>query len=310
MKLHEGLRKRRLFILRSLIVVSASALFTFACNDTNDQYDASGSFEAEETIIPAEASGTILQFDIEEGQILRAGQYVGFIDSTQVYLRKKQFESQIRAALSQRPDIAAQVAALGVQLRSAEREQNRISNLVKAGAATQKQLDDVNSQVNMLKRQIEAQQSSLGITSESITRQAAPLQVQIEQTEDQLKKCRIINPVDGTVLTKYTEAREMANPGKPLYKIADLSDLILRAYITGDQLSQIKLGQKVTVLADDGPDNYREFEGVITWISDKAEFTPKTIQTKKERANLVYATKIKVKNDGSLKIGMYAEVKF
>ena len=288
----------------SLIVLLA------ACNNSENGFDASGAFEAEETIISAEATGKILRFDIEEGQVLKMGQPIGFIDSTQLYLKKKQFQSQIRSTLSQRPDISSQLAALQVQLQSTEREQTRIANLLKGGAATQKQLDDISSQVEMIKKQIKAQQSSLGITTESITRQASPLQVQIEQTEDQLSKCRLVSPMNGTVLTKYAEVHEMANPGKPLYKIADLSHLTLRAYITGGQLSSVKLNQKVKVMVDSGADSYKEFDGLITWISDKAEFTPKTIQTKDERANLVYAMKIRVANDGTLKLGMYAEVKF
>ena len=295
---------------RLAITAAISVSLLFSCNDDGDRFDASGSFEANETIISAEAAGVIEQFSAEEGQRLEAGQYLGYIDTTQLHLRKLQLESQIGSILSQRPDIATQVASLKIQLESAEREQQRFANLVKAGAATQKQLDDVSANVDMLKRQIAAQQSALGITSESITSQTSPLRIQIQQTEDQLKKCRIVNPVMGTVLTKYAEAKEMATPGKPLYRIADLSSLILRAYITGDQLPLLKLNQKVKVYVDAGPDEYREVDGVVTWISDKAEFTPKTIHTKDERANLVYATKISVSNDGALKLGMYGEVKF
>lgn len=295
--------------LLSVFLLSAVILLT-ACSSNENEFDASGAFEAEEIIISAEASGTILRFDIEEGQVLKEGQSIGFIDSTQLYLKKKQLQSQIRSTLSQRPDIGSQIAALQVQLQSTEREHARIANLVKGGAATQKQLDDISSQVEVIKKQIKAQQSSLGITSESITRQTSPLHVQIEQTEDQLAKCRLVSPMNGTVLTKYAEVHEMASPGKPLYKMADLSHVTLRAYITGSQLSSVKLSQKVKVMVDDGPDSYKTFDGVITWISDKAEFTPKTIQTKDERANLVYAIKIRVANDGMLKLGMYAEVKF
>jgi HlyD family secretion protein len=197
-----------------------------------------------------------------------------------------------------------------VQLKTAERDQQRISNLVKADAATQKQLDDANAQIELIKKQIVAQQSALGITSGSITQQAAPLEVQIAQINDQLEKCKIINPVKGTVLAKYAEPNEMATMGKPLYKVADISSLTLRAYITGSQLAQVKLNQKVKVLVDDVKDGTREYQGVVVWISDKAEFTPKTILTKEERANLVYAVKIKVPNDGLLKLGMYGEIKF
>lgn len=292
------------------ILCSVAVVTFLSCNGSEDEFDASGTFETEETIISAEASGTILKFDVEEGLTLKAGERVGFIDSVQTFLKKKQLESQIQSTLSQRPDIASQIASLEVQLKATEREQQRISNLVEAGAATQKQLDDINANVESLKKQVAAQRSSLSITSNSITKQVSPLQVQIEQTEDQLAKCRIVNPVNGTVLTKYVEVNEMASPGKPLYKIADLSTMLLRAYITGSQLSQLKLNQKVKVLVDDGPDTYKTLEGIVTWISDKSEFTPKTIQTKEERANLVYATKIKVVNDGSIKVGMYGEVKF
>jgi HlyD family secretion protein len=285
-------------------------LLVGSCSANQDQYDASGTFEAEETIISAEGTGTLLRFDVEEGQTLKAGEVLGYIDSTQLYLRKQQLQSQIRSTLSQRPDIRAQLASLQVQLQTAEREQKRMSNLLRDNAATQKQMDDANAQVELVKKQIAAQQSSLGITSESITEQASPLRIQIAQVEDQLARCSIVNPIAGTVLTKYAEVNEMAATGKPLYKIADLVEITLRAYITGEQLGLIKIGQKVNVLIDDGQKGDRTLPGDLTWVSSKAEFTPKTIQTREERANLVYAIKIRVKNDGSLKLGMYAEVKF
>ena len=296
--------------MRSTLIIAISLFGLIACKSSKNNFDASGAFETEETIISAEASGTIKQFTVEEGQPLKAGQVIGFIDSTQLYLKKKQLETQIRSTLSQRPNINAQIAALKVQLKTAEKEQQRFSNLVKADAATQKQLDDITSQVEVIRKQIEAQESALGITSESIFQQTNPLQVQIEQVNDQLLKCRIINPMNGVVLTKYAEQNEMAIQGKALYKIADLSSLYLRAYITGAQLMQLKLNQTVKVMVDADAESYKEYEGTVTWISDKAEFTPKTIQTKDERANMVYAIKIKVKNDGLLKIGMYGEVKF
>ncbi|SEL91080.1 HlyD family secretion protein [Parapedobacter koreensis] len=286
------------------------ALLLTACTPNQNGYDASGTFEAVETIVSAEANGAIKALDIQEGQQLHAGQTVGYIDSTQLYLRKRQLQSQIGAVLSKRPDIAAQVAALQEQLSQAIREQQRIANLVKADAATPKQLDDADAQVAIIKKQIAAQQSSLGITAASITQEASPLEIQVAQLEDQLAKSRIVNPVEGTVLVKYAEANEVATVGKPLYKIADLSAIILRAYVTGPQFAQLKLNQQVTVLVDDVDGGYREYRGVVEWISDKAEFTPKTIQTKDERENLVYATKIRVKNDGLLKIGMYADVRF
>lgn len=289
----------------------ALLLFTlFSCNRNQNSFDASGSFETEETIISSEATGRLEVFNVEEGQTLKSGDIVGSIDSTQLYLKKKQLESQVKSTLSQKPNIAAQIAALQIQLSTAEREQKRLANLVKAEAATQKQLDDATSQVDMIKKQLEAQQSSLNITTESINQQTNPLQVQIEQINDQLSKCRLVNPVNGTVLTKYAEEKEMTAVGKALYKIADVSALYLRAYISGAQLSQVKLNQSVTVSVDDGEKKFKQYSGTITWISDKAEFTPKTIQTKEERSNMVYAIKVKVKNDGALKIGMYGEVKF
>ncbi|HET6227588.1 MAG TPA: efflux RND transporter periplasmic adaptor subunit, partial [Bacteroidia bacterium] len=189
-------------------------------------------------------------------------------------------------------------------------EQKRVANLVKAEAATTKQLDDVNAQLEVIKKQIEAQKSTLGISSQGISNDAVPLQIQIEQTQDQLSKCRIINPITGTVLGKYAEANEMTSPGKPLYKIADLTTITLRVYVTGNQLPTLQLNQEVKVLTDDGKGGFKETTGKIIWINDKAEFTPKTIQTKDERANMVYAVKINVKNDGTYKIGMYGEVKF
>lgn len=296
--------------IKKILLVAIPALVLASCNLNGNKSDASGAFETDETIISSETSGILKQFDIEEGQELKAAQMIGYVDSTQIYLKKKQLETQIQSVLSQRPDIASQVAAMQVQLKTAEKEKQRIANLLKADAATQKQMDDVSSQVEVIKKQIDAQQSALGITSQSISEQTSPLKVQIEQINDQLEKCKIINPINGTVLMKYSQANEMVTPGKPLYKIADLSFLTLRAYITGSQLSQVKLNQVVKVMIDDGEKKFREYEGTIAWISEKSEFTPKTIQTKDERASLVYAVKIRVKNDGFIKIGMYGEVKF
>ncbi|HZB14177.1 MAG TPA: HlyD family efflux transporter periplasmic adaptor subunit [Chryseolinea sp.] len=296
------------YMKTSIIALTCAAVLA-ACSTDENKYDATGTFEAIETIVSAEATGTIRAFDIEEGQALKGGSTIGFIDSTQLFLQRKQLQAQIRAVLSKKPNITTQLAALLEELQQAEREHRRVSNLLKSDAATQKQLDDATAQVAIIKRKISAQESSLGITTASIQQETFPLQVQIEQLDDQLAKCKIINSVDGTVLTKYAETYETAVIGKPLYKIADLSNIILRAYITGDQFSQVKLNQKVTVLIDDAGGTYKEYEGIVQWISDKAEFTPKTIQTKDERANLVYAVKITVKNDGHLKLGMYGEVK-
>jgi HlyD family secretion protein len=289
-------------------IILVTSLFA-SCNREKDKYDASGTFEAVETIVSAEASGVIRQLQIGEGQELKKGQMIGYIDSTQLHLRRKQMEAQIKAVLGKTPNVSTQVAAMEEQLVQANREQQRLSKLVKADAATQKQLDDVNTQIAVLEKQIAATRSSLGITSSGLNAETVPLQVQIEQLDDQISKCRIVNPIEGTVLVKYAEENEMTMNGKALYKIADMHNITLRCYLTGDQLTKVGIGQNVTVLTDDGKETYKEHKGRITWISDKAEFTPKTIQTKDERANLVYAMKISLVNDGSLKIGMYGEVK-
>lgn len=299
-----------MYKIKIIALVAGIATMLTACNDKKVSFDASGSFEAEETIISSEATGTIKQFDIEEGQTLEAGQTIGYIDSLQLYLKKKQLEAQVIAILGKKPNIPVQLSALQEQLRTTEKERTRVANLVKGDAATPKQLDDINAQIEVLKKQIEAQKSTLSISAEGLGKDVVPLQVQIEQLNDQLAKCQIINPASGTVLSKYAEANEMTAAGKPLYKIANLSNIILRVYITGDQLPQVKLNQQVKVLTDNGKGGYKETTGTIVWINDKAEFTPKTIQTKDERANMVYAIKVKVKNDGAYKIGMYGEIKF
>ena len=287
----------------------AALLWLSSCGPKT-QFDASGTFETEETIISAEATGRIKEFNVEEGQTLKAGQYIGFIDTAQLYFNKMNLQAQITAGLSKRPDIAAQLASLKVQLQNAQHEQQRLTNLLRADAATQKQVDDQTFLVSQIQKEIDAQYSTLDITTTNINKEAIPLRALIDQMNDQLSKCYLINPVNGTVLSKYARLDEEATPGKALYKIADVSSLLLRAYVTNDQFSQIKLGQKVKVYIDSTENSYKEYEGEITWISDKAEFTPKTIETKDERANLVWATKITVKNDGYLKIGMYADVKF
>lgn len=288
-----------------LIVVS---VFFISCNDKGESYDASGTFEATTIIVSSEVSGKILGFDIEEGQALKANQNVGYIDSIQLYLRKKQLEKSIQAIKSRHPEIQKQIAVFEQQITTQKSEKKRIENLLKANAANQKQLDDINAYIALLEKQLVAQKSALTITSKGLDEDVLTLEVQIEQLNDQLKKCQIINPIDGVVLVKYTEPNELAMPGKVLYKIADLENMIFRAYITSNQLTKIKIGQSVNVFADFG-DEKREYAGKVQWISSKSEFTPKTIQTQDERANLVYAVKIAVKNDEYLKIGMYGQVK-
>lgn len=309
--------------MKKIILSAFTVLSLVACNNGNGRHDASGTFETTESIISAEANGVIKEFIIEEGQTLNTGQYVGYIDSTQLYLKKKQLESQVKSLLGKTPDVATQTNAYKKQLAVAQTrlaaqlvEKKRVENLVKADAATPKQLDDITASVDALQKELEvikgqeaAQTSVLQTQTNGLVGETIPLKVQIEQINDQLANSRIINPVNGTVLAKYAETSEMTASGKPLYKIADLSSLVLRAYISGNQLSSVKIGQVVKVLVDDANGKSKEYAGTIEWISNKAEFTPKTIQTKDERANLVYAMKIRVKNDGFLKIGMYADVK-
>lgn len=290
-----------------LLFAFSSLAFLQSCSPTSNGLDGTGTFEAVETMVSAEVTGKLVQFTIVDGSNVNAGELLGVVDTTQLYLKKQQLLAQVQAVLSRQPETSKQIAALQEQLRGAKREQERLTKLVKADAATQKQLDDATTQVDVLSKQIDAQLSSLDVTTSSLQSETRPLIVQIQQIDDQLDRSKLLAPFTGTVLTTYADPYELAVQGKALYKIADLQTLILRAYITNDQLTQVKLGQKVTVRVDRG-DGQQEYTGTISWISDKAEFTPKTIQTKDERANLVYAVKIRVKNDGYLKIGMYGEI--
>jgi HlyD family secretion protein len=284
--------------------------FAFACSSGNDDFDATGTFEAEEIIVSSEATGKLIMLNVEEGLEIKQNQIVGIVDTIQLHLKRKQLLSTVTAVLSKQPDVNTQLAALQEQIKTAEVEKKRIENLVSSNAATTKQLDDINSQLEVLNKQYTATKSSLTITKQGLQSETLPLAAQIEQIEDQIKKSIIINPIDGTVLTRYAKKDEITSNGKALYKIANLSEMILRAYINGDQLGQVKLDQKVRVFVDKGDGEQNELEGEIYWVSSKSEFTPKTIQTKDERANLVYAIKVKVINDGYLKIGMYGEIKF
>jgi HlyD family secretion protein len=290
--------------------LAAFGLITLACSNGDGDYDATGVFEATETIISAEASGKLTSFQLEEGQTLKAGARVGAIDSTQLHLTRLQLRENQRAVQAGKPDVRTQIEATKREIENAQVERRRIENLVQGQVASQKQLDDINTKIAVLEARLAAQKNSLSVTTSTIDEQSSTIDVQLLSIEDQLDKCVITNPVNGTVLVKYAMANEVATPGKALYKIADLSTLTLRAYVSGDQLAQFKLGQPVQVLVDADNDSYKAYTGTITWVSDKAEFTPKTIQTKDERANLVYAIKIAVPNDGYLKLGMYGEVKF
>ena len=297
--------------LKLLFYIGLGALLFASCSNKDGDYDASGAFEATEIIVSSEASGKIEYLNIMEGQQLEKGQQVGLIDTTQLYLQKMNLLSNIKGVRSQQPNIAAQTASIKEQITTLEREKQRTTNLIEANAATQKQLDDINGQIEVLQKQLSASESTLQKSSQNITAQSSSMDIQIEQIEDRLKKSIITSPITGTVLNKYAEEGELANMGTPLFKIADINNMILRVYVTNDQLSNIKLNNKVQVIVNNSKDSdsNRVYEGTVTWISDKSEFTPKTIQTKNERANLVYAMKVSVKNDGYLKIGMYGEVK-
>ena len=292
----------------SVIKISIVMAFFFSCKQGPLPSDASGNFEAIETIVSAETNGKIMSFALDEGDKLKEGQFIGFMDSMQLHLTKLQLQQNKKTILSARPDISVQLASLKDELDNAITERKRIENLVSAGVASQKQLDDLDSKISIIRSKISAQQSALSTTTTNINEQGQNIYTQLSLVDDQIRKCRIINPVNGTVLAKYAEQGEMAAIGRPLYKIADLDTLDLRAYITGDKLSSVRLGQDVIIRTDDGKMGFKTYPARIRWISDKSEFTPKTIQTRNERANLVYAIKVRVKNDGYLKIGMFGEV--
>lgn len=295
-----------------------------ACNSGDDEFDASGSFEADEVVVSAQLAGELLSFNVEEGDTLHPGQVVATIDAESLSLQKQQVQATIQSLSQKTADVVPQVRLLQNQL-AVQREQldyllherARTERLVKADAATGKQLDDLNSQIEVARkqigvtqRQIEVHRSNTATQNRTVLSERDPLQKQVAYMEEQLSKASVINTVNGVVTTTYAETGEVTGPGKALYKIADLSVMTLRAYVTGTQLPAIRLNQPVKVFIDKGAKDYRTYNGTITWISDKAEFTPKTIQTKEERANLVYAIKVRVPNDGYLKMGMYGEVQF
>lgn len=278
-----------------------------SCGNNNEIFDASGTFEADEIIISSESNGKILQFNVQEGDKLDSGQCVGYIDSTQLHLKKLQLMAGIKSVEARRPEVDKQISTIKQQILTANKEKERVENLVRANAVGQKQLDDFNAQISLLEKQLSAAKSNLDISNNGISAEIKTLEIQIAQINDQLLKCIISSPITGTVLLKYAERGELAMPGKSLFKIADVENMTLRAYLTSGQLSDVKIGKEVKVKADYG-DGYRDYTGRITWISSKSEFTPKNIMTKDERENLVYAVKIAVKNDGYLKIGMYGSI--
>ena len=294
---------RNIFFLAFLPFVMA------ACADVEKAYDATGTFEATETTIIAEQSGTLLTFSVSEGDSIAQGQEVALIDTTQTWLKMQQLQATQQVYESQKPDMERQTAATRQQLNKARLEEQRYRELVADGAAPRKMLDDAKSQVLVLQKQLEAQLSTMSTQVATLNSQSTAAGVQIEQLRDMLRKCHVMAPTGGTVLEKYAERGEFVTVGKPLLKVADVQQMYLRAYVTSAQLQHLQLGQQVTVFADYGDGQRRQYDGTIVWVSSRSEFTPKTILTDDERADLVYAVKIGIRNDGFVKIGMYGQVK-
>jgi HlyD family secretion protein len=294
----------------SIISVFIISIGLISCGRDHDAADAYGNFEATEILISATSNGELQDFDVVEGAELSAGQKIGVIDTMPLYLKKKQLQARIEALNTKTLDIPSQINVLIEKKNVVERERRRIENLFNEGAATQKQLDDINGEIDVINKELKANKERLETNNQGLLSEIMPIKWQIEEINDQINKSIIMNPLNGIILNKYAEKFELVNYGKPLYQIADLSELYLRAYVGGDDLSQLKIGQEVNVYIDEGKQNTKEYVGTISWISDKAEFTPKIVQTKEERVNLVYAIKVRVKNDGHIKIGMPGEVKF
>ena len=290
-------------------ILAVAALMLAACGNNEKEYDATGTFETTETTVFAEQSGRLMAFSVNEGDETDASVEVGLIDTTQIWLKIQQLDATKKVYNSQKPDMEAQIATTQQQLLKAQQEEQRYKELVTDGAAPSKMLDDASSNVKVLQKQLAAQQSALATSTRSLDKQSDMVDVQVRQLRDQLRKCHIVTPAKGTVLEKYVERGEFVAAGKPLFKIGDTQNMYMRAYVTSVQLQHIKLGQKVKVFADYGDGQKKEYEGTVTWISSRSELTPKTILTDDERADLVYAVKIAIKNDGYVKIGMYGKVK-
>jgi HlyD family secretion protein len=309
---------------RNFIFAITGIVLLSACSSSQLKHDAAGIFEADEVIVSSELGGKILHFKVNEGDLLKKDSVVATIDALPVNLQQAQLEASVKALSEKTQNVEPQIKLLKdqiavqeIQLANLQHERARIESLLKADAATTKQLDDINFQIESVKKQIAVTQQQIAVQinnvqtqNRAILSETNPLQKQIAQLRDKEQRASIVNPLNGTVLTKYAMEGEITSAGKALYKVADLSSLILRTYISGTQLSEIKIGQTVKVYIDEGEKKYKKYAGIITMVSDKAEFTPKTIQTKDERANLVYAVKVLVKNDRYLKIGMYGEIQF
>jgi HlyD family secretion protein len=289
-----------------LIVFGLPLLLAFGCGLEKNEADAFGNFEATEVVVSSETAGRLLNFDVEEGRQIKAGSEIGLVDTTQLSLQLEELAAKRRAVSTRTSNVVAQIDVVKEQMSVLQKERVRVENLVKAGAATRKQLDDIDGQLRVLG----TQKSSISAQNLPVANEIEAIDVNSERLQDQIKRCHLLNPINGKVLIKLAQATEVVAPGRPLYRIANLDSLFLRAYMSGDQVSDVKVGQSVTVRIDKGELEYYTYPGKVTWISDQAEFTPKIVQTKEERVNLVYAFKVLVVNDGRIKIGMPGEVMF
>ena len=296
--------------MKKLMIMAAGLAMLVGCGNNEMEYDATGTFEATEVTVAAEQSGVLMMFDVNEGDELALGKEVGLVDTAQIWLKIQQAGATKEVYQSQKPDMEKQIAATRQQLAKAKQDQQRYKELVADGAAPSKMLDDATNQVAVLQKQLDAQISSLSTQLSTLNSQLSTVDVQVSQLQDQLQKCHIAAPIKGTVLEKYVEKGEFVATGKPLFKMANTEQMFIRAYVTSAQLKDIKVGQKAKVFADYGDGQKKEYDGTVSWISSRSEFTPKTIQTDDERADLVYALKVAIKNDGYVKIGMYGEVRF
>lgn len=305
-KTNQTIRMMRTLRLIASVLTVATIV---ACGKQDRDFDATGTFEAVETTVCAQQTGELVTWNVEEGSKVQRHAEVGLIDTTQIVLRMRQVAAGKRVVAAQSPDVAKQVAAIEEQLAKARQEYRRYSELVADGAAPRKQMEDAQTQVQVLAKQLVAQRSLLNTQVSTLGARQDEADSQTSLLRHELRKCHVVSPVTGTVLEKYVERGEYVVPGKPLFKVADLETVFLRAYLTSLQLQRVKIGQKVTVMANFGQGERRHYEGTVTWISGKSEFTPKTVLTDDERADLVYAVKVAVKNDGMVKIGMYGEMK-
>ncbi len=296
--------------MKKILFLCIGAMALSACHRNKYEYDASGTFEATEIIVSSESTGRLEWFDIREGDVIQRGEQVGLVDTVQLHLNQIQLEANRQSVDSRTLDISRQIAATRQQIATQQRERDRTLRLIAAGAGNTKQLDDIDANIALLEKQLDAQQESLQSSNRSLSGEAAGVEAQVDAVRDRIRRSIVTSPIDGTVLLKYVEQGEYVTTGMPLFKVADLEEMTLRAYVTNAQLSGIKIGHRVSVFTDLGDNGSRRYDGTITWIADRAEFTPRTIQTKDERANLVYAVKINVPNDGYIKIGMYGDVNF